>query len=285
MSPHQHDYQISVMSQAEVQTAIDWAGTEGWNPGLDDAACFYAADNQGFLVGKINDQPIASISAVKYGNSFGFIGLYIVAEPFRHQGNGLRIWDKALEHLRGRNIGLDGVVAQQDNYRKSGFRLAHRNIRFAGISRHPKPVAVNIVELTSLGMEVLLAYDAGFFPAKRADFLKAWVHQPHGHALGIVENGKLVGYGVIRACRQGYKIGPLNAENQDLATELFNALTSRIPLGADVYLDVPEPNAQALDLVSTVAMQPAFETARMYTGDFPELALNKIFGITSFELG
>ncbi|MDD2893001.1 MAG: GNAT family N-acetyltransferase [Halothiobacillaceae bacterium] len=285
MSLHSSDFKIAFMSQDELQVTIDWAGAEGWNPGLDDAACFYAADRQGFLIGKLNERPVASISAVKYGSSFGFIGLYIVAEPFRHQGYGLHIWNKALEHLRGRSIGLDGVVAQQDNYLKSGFRLAHRNIRFAGISHHPKPVAANIVELASLGMDVLLAYDAGFFPAKRADFLKAWINQPHAHALGIVENGTLVGYGVIRACRRGYKIGPLNAENLDLAIELFNALTGRIPLGADIYLDVPEPNAQALDLVSMFAMQPAFETARMYTGDFPNLALDKIFGITSFELG
>ncbi|OYY73733.1 MAG: GNAT family N-acetyltransferase [Gammaproteobacteria bacterium 28-57-27] len=285
MSLQQPDYQISVMSQDELQTAIDWAGAEGWNPGLDDAVAFYAADNQGFLLGKINDQAVATISAVKYGNSFGFIGLYIVAEPFRHQGYGLHIWNKALEHLRGRSIGLDGVLAQQDNYRKSGFRLAHRNIRFAGISNHLKPVAANIVELASLGVEVLLAYDAGFFPAKRADFLKAWINQPHSHAMGIIENGKLVGYGVIRACRTGYKIGPLNAENKDLAIDLFNALLAQIPLGSAIYLDVPEPNAQAIDIARMNAMSPAFETARMYTGDFPDMALDKIFGITSFELG
>jgi hypothetical protein len=29
-----------------------------------------------------------------------------------------------LDHLGDRVIGLDGVVAQQENYRKSGFRLA-----------------------------------------------------------------------------------------------------------------------------------------------------------------
>jgi GNAT superfamily N-acetyltransferase len=285
MSLQQLDYQISVMSQAEVQTAIDWAGAEGWNPGLDDAACFYAADNQGFLVGKINDQPIASISAVKYGNSFGFIGLYIVAEPFRHQGYGLRLWNRALASLQGRTVGLDGVLAQQENYKKSGFRLAHRNIRFAGEAAPSVVVSAPVVELASLDFACVLAYDAGFFPAQREVFLRAWINPKHGDALGIVENGKLVGYGVIRACRQGYKIGPLNAENRDLANELFNALICRVPLGAAIYLDVPEPNAQALELARMHAMQPAFETARMYTGEFPNMALDKIFGITSFELG
>ncbi len=31
-----------------------------------------------------------------------------------------------------RTIGLDGVLAQQENYRKSGFQLAYRNIRYCG---------------------------------------------------------------------------------------------------------------------------------------------------------
>jgi len=285
MSSHQHDYQISVMLQAEVQIAIDWAGAEGWNPGLDDAACFYAADNQGFLVGKINDQPMASISAVKYGNSFGFIGLYIVAEPFRHQGYGLRLWNRALASLQGRTVGLDGVLAQQENYKKSGFRLAHRNIRFAGEAMPSAAVSAPVVGLASLDFERVLAYDAGFFPAQREVFLQSWINPKHGYALGIIENGTLAGYGVIRACRTGYKIGPLNAENKDLAVELFNALLAQIPLGSAIYLDVPEPNTQAMDLARMYAMQPVFETARMYTGEFPDMALNKIFGITSFELG
>ena len=279
------DYAISAMSAEELQTAIDWAGAEGWNPGLDDAACFYAADNQGFLVGKINGQPIASISAVKYGDSFGFIGLYIVAEPIRHRGYGLRLWNRALESLRGRTVGLDGVLAQQENYKKSGFRLAHRNIRFAGVAAQSAAVSAPVVELASLDFERVLAYDAGFFPARREAFLRAWISPKHGHALGVVENGDLLGYGVIRACRQGYKIGPLNAESPDLAHELFKALVGRVPLGADIYLDVPEPNVQALDLARCHAMQPVFETARMYIGDIPDLALNKIYGMTSFELG
>ena len=72
------DYQISVMSLAEVSIALDWANAEGWNPGLNDAHTFYAADPSGFLIGKLDGQPIATISAVKYGLTFGFIGLYIV---------------------------------------------------------------------------------------------------------------------------------------------------------------------------------------------------------------
>ena len=68
--------------------------------------------------------------AVSYGESYGFIGFYMVKRTYRNQGFGIPLWNKAMEHLSGRNIGLDGVLAQQDNYKKSGFQLADRNIRY-----------------------------------------------------------------------------------------------------------------------------------------------------------
>jgi len=73
-----NSYTIRTMTRQEVNIAIAWAAEEGWNPGLHDADCFYAADPSGFLVGLLGDEPIATISVVKYGNSFGFLGFYIV---------------------------------------------------------------------------------------------------------------------------------------------------------------------------------------------------------------
>ncbi len=34
-----------------------------------------------------------------------------------------------------------------------------------------------------------------------------------------------------------------------------------------------------------LGLSPVFETARMYTGPAPAIALDRIFGVTSFELG
>lgn len=279
------DYQISVMSLAEVSIALDWANAEGWNPGLNDAHTFYAADPSGFLIGKLDGQPIATISAVKYGLTFGFIGLYIVQKNYRHQGYGLQIWHHALDALKGRCVGLDGVLAQQDNYQKSGFQFAHRNIRFAGFSPPVSSLSNALVNLSSLPIADLYQYDRHFFPEQRDQFLPTWIDQPQGHALGIVENTKLLGYGVIRACHNGYKIGPLNAENQDWAIALFEGLVAKIPAGSEIYLDVPEPNAQAMAMAQRYGLQPSFETARMYLGEIPSMALEKMFGITTFELG
>jgi hypothetical protein len=32
-------------------------------------------------------------------------------------------------------------------------------------------------------------------------------------------------------------------------------------------------------------MTVSFETARMYTGEMPDIPLNRLFGVTSFEIG
>ena len=272
------------MVREEVDLAIEWAAREGWNPGLHDAEAFYAADPGGFLVGLLDGEPVATLSAVRYGRDFGFMGFYIVAPQHRGRGYGLKLWNAGLTHLASRNVGLDGVLAKQANYQKSGFKLAYRNIRFQGKAAARKQLAPGIVDTVSLPFDLLEAYDQRSFPASRAVFLKRWVSQPDARALAALDaEGQLQGYGVIRPCRSGYKIGPLLAETPEIASSLFDSLA--IGLEGPVFLDVPEVNPAAVALAQKNGMTAVFETARMFTGEAPRLPLENIFGVTSFELG
>ena len=278
-------YKIRTMNRKEVEIAIEWAAKEGWNPGIYDADCFYSADPDGFFIGLLGDEPIATISAIKYGESFGFIGFYIVKPEYRGKGYGIKIWNAGLKYLEGRNIGLDGVVSQQDNYKKSGFKLAYRNIRHEGLGGGDFPEYSEIVRLSTLPFETIDSYDRTFFPENRTQFLKSWVNQPGCNALGIMQNGKLAGYGVIRRCRFGYKTGPLFADSPELAENLFLALKSRIKPSETFYIDTPEVNQPAVALAERYNMKVVFETARMYTREKPDVPLDRLFGVTSFELG
>lgn len=277
-------YEIRPMGPGEINLAIDWAANEGWNPGLHDADAFLAVDPQGFYVGLLDGEPIACISAVNYDDSFGFLGFYIVRPEFRGRGYGLAIWNAAIAHHGDRNVGLDGVPAQQHNYQKSGFVLAHRNVRYEGTALGGQ-IAPGVVELSRLRFARLAAFDRQLFPADREAFLREWIALPDSHALAAVVDGDLRGYAVMRACRVGYKIGPLFAESEVIAEDLFISLTSRIDPGTPIYLDVPELNPAAVELAERHGMTPAFETARMYNRGQPPIDLNKVFGITTFELG
>src|ERR1044072_3671035 len=126
------DLNIRTMRPDEIGLAADWAAAEGWNPGLADAACFATVDPKGWLIGELDGAPAATISCVNYDENFAFLGFYIVRADLRGRGLGLRIWNAAIAHAGSRVIGLDGVVAQQQNYRRSGFQLAYANIRYGG---------------------------------------------------------------------------------------------------------------------------------------------------------
>jgi GNAT superfamily N-acetyltransferase len=233
----------------------------------------------------LGDEPIATISVVKYGDSFGFLGFYIVKPEYRGKGYGIQIWNAGLAYLRGRTIGLDGVVDQQSNYRNSGFRLAYRNIRYRGTGGGYFSNESGIVQLSTLPFDEIYAYDKPFFPDDRMQFLKCWIDQPQSTALGILQNRTLAGYGVLRTCRSGCKIGPLFADSPELAERLFLALKAHAPEGAPIFLDTPAVNSAAVALAKRHNMTVVFETARMYTGKNPDVPLNRVFGVTTFELG
>lgn len=266
-----------------VRSMLDWAAAEGWNPGLDDAEPFHATDPEGFLLARLDGEPVGSISVVRYPGGFGFLGFYIVRPEFRGRGYGMALWRAGMERLAGCNVGLDGVVAQQANYRTSGFALAHRNVRYGG-SVIARPLDdPRVVPLERVPFAEVLAYDRSCFGFDRSTFLERWIARPR-IAAGFVERGRLLGYGVIRACRQGFKIGPLFADRADAAEALFLALAAEAR-GAPLFLDPPEPDAEAVALARRYGLAPVFETARMYTRGDPGLPLSRIWGITTFELG
>jgi Acetyltransferase (GNAT) domain len=143
-------YRIRSMTRDELGIALDWAAAEGWNPGLHDAACFHAADPEGFLVGLLDGEPVATISVVRYAMDCGLLGFYI---------------------------------------------------------------------------------DAG------------------------------------------------------IADKLFAALIANVEAGATIALDTPEANPWALELAQRYGMTAVFETARMYTGSAPAMPMERVYGVTSYELG
>ncbi|MFD9305075.1 GNAT family N-acetyltransferase [Streptomyces sp. NPDC060048] len=290
-------FEINGASAADLALIRDWADEEGWNPGASDRFAFAVADPDGFLVGRLAGEPVACVSAVRYGADFGFLGFYIARPMVRGQGYGIRMWQAAMERLDGRLVGLDGVVEQQENYRKSGFRPAWNNVRREGVPRAGAPAAgrgagveagrepgVEIVDAATLPFGQLAAYDRKFFPAPREAFLAAWVALPGRTALAAVRDGRIEGFGVIRPCSAASRVGPLYAATPAVAAALLLRLAEYSPDGA-VCLDVPDANPRATALAVGLGLSPTFETARMYTGAEPDVDLAGMYAVTSLELG
>ena len=281
---------LQAMTASEAEQLVGWAANEGWNPGLDDACTFYAIDPDGFIAVELNGEMVGGGAIVRHHPEFGFMGLFIIHPDHRGKGLGRTLWYGRRDRLSSRlapggTIGLDGVEAMCGFYAQGGFHKTTRHIRFQ-IAR-PAPARDKTFLPVPVGLvpwEQLTNFDRTCFPSPRDAYLRTWIAQPSSCSFASIEDGTLRGYAIARRCRVGWKIGPLFAEDRALATQLFRRCWEAAE-SAPIFLDVPEGNQEGLALAEEFGMESVFNCMRMYHGPSPKLRLDRLYGITSLELG
>ncbi|MBC8753403.1 GNAT family N-acetyltransferase [Kordia sp. YSTF-M3] len=271
-----------------VKTLATWAQEEGWNTGPHDAEVYFATDPDGFYGFHHNGELIAGGSIVSYNGEFGFMGFFIVKTEYRAHGIGRKLWYHRRDKLRSRlhknaAIGMDGVVAMQAFYQKGGFEIAFRDVRYEKKGT-AFTIDKNISPIEETDVETILKYDKQCFGFSRPQFLKPWLQLPLTKTFKYIENGELKGFAIIRKCNTGYKVCPLFADNLEVAEALYKACLNAV-IGELVYIDIPMINEDAKALIKKYEATYIFECARMYLGNPPAINFNKVFGITTFELG
>ena len=278
------------MNRPEIRHLIDWAGREGWNPGIHDADTFWKIDHNGFLAVETAGKVVGGGSIVRHNPKFGFMGLFIMEPEFRGRGIGSRLWIERRDRLLQRldpdaTVGLDAVEAMIPFYERGGFKTAFRHVRYRWENETPTVDARScLVELQAIPLEEILRFDRDCFPGSREAFLRAWIAQPDAHKVAALKGDRLRGFGVIRPCRQGWKIGPLIAREQSTALKILKQLVT-LGTPGPVFLDVPDNNHLALDMCERLGMKAGCHCTRMYHGKPPKIADEFVFGAATMELG
>ena len=264
---------------AELAMVLDWAANEGWNPGLDDAAAFLAADPKGFFVAEdASGAPLAAISVVNHSDDFAFLGLYIVRPEHRGKGIGLGLWQHSLQHAGDRTVGLDGVQTQQKNYAASGFSHAGGTTRFSGVIHGKADPDIRTADTQDVPW--MIEKEAVASGAAKIDYLRAWFAPTESRTtLVLKETGT---YCTVRQCRSGFKIGPLLAESSAEAHRLIAHAASLFD--GPALLDVPQSSTVLRELCHGLELEEGFKTARMYRGPFAAKS-HACFAVASLELG
>ena len=282
------DLQLTKLDYAGLKQLVQWAEEEGWNPGPYDADVYWATDPDGFYGYYNKGELIAGGSIVVYGREFGFMGFFIVKPEYRSNGIGRKLWHQRRDKLISRldtdaPIGMDGVVAMQKFYQKGGFEIAYRDFRYEVVGKQYN-IDAKISEITDADIENILDYDQQCFGYSRDKFIISWLKMPGIKTFKYSVDSKLQGFAIVRKANIGYKICPLFANTPAIAEQLYKACMSSAQ-GEPIYLDIPESNIEAMRLVEKYDAKYVFECARMYRGNHPKIDINKVFGITTFELG
>jgi hypothetical protein len=275
------NYHVVRASQQDVEFMIQSANRAGWNPGLDDAKSFYATDPNGFFLGKLNDKVIAMGSMVIYDENFAFSGLYMVDRNYQSQGYGLALTEKRLAYVGHRCVGLDGVLNMENRYTRLGYQTDFISSLYQIEGTFPSIPSPDVLAFRNSDFQAICDYDAQCFPARRKVFLNSWLHHP---TLVYWKDQQMMGYAVIRPCYIGFKIGPLFADNDEIAEILLSHILSYAS-GQRVMIAIPEYQSIVHTWQNDYKMQKVFSVARMYRGGKPQRSLNQTYAITSYELG
>lgn len=286
------DVEIRTATADQMPLLQQWALREGWGAGRDDTVAFRAADPEGFLLAWIDGEPVGSISAVRYDDDYSFVGYYIVDPALRGGGIGHRLFDAALARIGSASSGLDGVAEQVPTYASLGYAPTHVTTRYAGsaaiVSAALAAQAMIVDDISPSDIDGIVGYDARHVPAPRERFVRAWLDPASPRQSYAIGRGDDIrGYATVRPMvGGGSRIGPLFADDALAARALLAACAvAAIANGDDLAIDIPSPNAAAVDLVESMGMKPRFACTRMYRGGVRALPLDRIWGSTSFELG
>jgi len=282
--------QFHELTRSEQETLLEWAAAEGWNPGIRDAEAFWNLDPHGFLGFEVDGELAGGGAIIRHSSRFGFMGLFIVGPDCRGRKLGAQLWtarrDRLLSRLDpGATIGLDGVDAMVPFYERGGFKPFTRHRRFELADSSIAEIdESNVVQLSTVDFELVNQFDYDCFPRGRRKFLENWLSQPGTMSLGIMGDGGLGGFGVMRPCQTGWKVGPLFADTLFDADQILKSLRSRAD-GQPVYIDAPDNNSDALELCRSHGMTEVFGCVRMYLGPIPNLEHHLIYGVTTLEVG
>ncbi len=271
----------------EVSTLWEWARDEGWNPGVHDLSLVWELQPEAFLALRDATGLAGGGTIFSYGTTFGFMGLFIVRKELRQQGLGAALWHARRDTLAARldpgaTIGMDGVTAMTAFYARGGFSSQYQSLRFAGRATGRRDPA--LVDLNAVGLDALIDFDRAYVAADRSAFLTQWLTQPGVQIAVATDTAGVTGFGAIRPCHEGVKIGPLHAHTSDVAERILDQLLAQAD-GEQVQIDIPAPNRAGCARVRARGLIDTFGCTRMYRGPVPQLPLAQIFGVTSFEFG
>ena len=272
------------MTQADLPAAHGLSSQLDWPHRLEDWGLLHRVF-KGF-VATVDDRLIGTAFACPQGN-FATIGLVVVNPDFQGQGIGRLLMELALDACQPGTPILNASVAGAPLYLSQGFvefgTIEQRQGLARAVALEPLAEDEHLRALCEQDQVRQLALaNAGSGLDRSALF--AQLHDTIEHSAGIVRDGQLQAFALLRRAGRGHCIGPVIAQNTRQARHLITTLLAQIP-NQFVRIDVPMDSGLC-EWLTLAGLEPVDRVTQMALGSPPQPnPLVRQFALVSQAIG
>jgi len=246
------------------------AAAEGWITDQVELDFLLAACPEGCLVSLCAGKPAAFITALRYERS-AWIGNLLVLPAFRQRGLGRRLMEQVLSWLESSGAETVWLTASADGahlYRTLGFMQLDRVQRWRGVGQGALPGIKPVSPAAAVCIDSL-----GWGDRRRRLFDAL----PVAASFFMDRNAFLV----QSATDAGVHIGPWGAASAKSAATLLAAALGGDGPPAKLFLDAPEKNRAAGEILAARGFAVSGSTLLMYKGRVPQYRAEYVYSLAS----
>jgi GNAT superfamily N-acetyltransferase len=274
------------MSGSDVEAGLSLCRAAKWNQLARDWQLFLQLNPKGGRVALWDEEVIGTVTTLRYQQSFSWISMVLVSPEHRRKGIGIQLLHEALNMLHDvETIKLDATATGREVYLKLNFADEYPLSRMQATVNENKLVRSNAHLITEKDLPGIAAFDKGIFGADRIDLIEwLWRGAPQ-YAYIIRESKQVKGFCLGRNGYNYNHIGPVVADNVDVAIQLVCAALQHCA-GEPVIIDIPHNDKRWMDWLTDLGFKEQRSFMRMYRGSNNVKSITtKQFAITGPEFG
>lgn len=277
------------MLEEDIPAGMRLKNAAGWNQLKEDWKLFLDSSIDGSMVAEYQQKVIGTVTTVNYSGRFSWIGMLLVDPEIRRMGIGTALLKEAISRAQGKGtIRLDATPKGKLLYDTIGFKDEY------GLNRYEiKKYSNNIFQLknpvcqqiSDKELPQIVEYDNQIFGAPREGILKSLYKMGRNYAWICRSGNNIRGYCFGRPGSNFEQIGPIIAENEEVA---FSLLSHAMELckGRSVIIDIPDSQNKFRKAVEDFGFIIQRPFIRMYLGKHPYPGKPEVqFAIAGPEIG
>jgi GNAT superfamily N-acetyltransferase len=277
---------VEALTQADAEAAYPLSVEAGWNQTVEDWR-FMLRHGRGFGVRGPAGRWAGSSIALPLGPRLSWLCMVLVAKTSRRRGLGTTLLARCIDEVRGMGAvaGLDATELGRPVYLPLGFRDLYPISRWR-LDRRAAPAAPRsgtIRPLATGDMARVASFDEPRSTMRREPVLQYLA----GRAPSFVAeaNGTIAGYVLVRPGRTAAQLGPLVAENEEIALALLGHAAAAIHEA--VIVDAPDAHAEIRRWLarSGAARERGFMRMALGVSETGLADPSRVFALAGPELG